>query len=52
MGNGYSACIVTSLQHGFVGGLSKKKHKHTTWPMGWQPHLTNEAATLYNNKKI
>ena len=26
----YSACIVTSQLHRFVGSLSKKKHKHTT----------------------
>ena len=26
----YSECNVTSRWHGFVGGRSKKKHKHTT----------------------
>ena len=29
----YGACIVISRQPSFVGGLSKKKHKHTTEPL-------------------
>ena len=45
----YSACIVTSRQHGFVGSLSKKKHKHTTIAMLYQTDIVN--ITYFSSDK-